>query len=367
MNKINFFDYLQQYKNIENEITSAISRVLNSGSLILGEELAAFEKEFCDYLGVNGDCVGVANGTDAITIALTALDINQNHEVITVANTAVPTVSAIRQVGATPVFCDIDPNTCLIDINQIENHITPATRAIVVVHLFGNVVDVPRVKDIIGDRPIRIIEDCAQAHGASLAGKLAGTMGDISTFSFYPTKNLGAYGDAGLCYSQDLALAREMRRIRMYGFDENNNAVREGINSRLDELQAAILREKLKHLPNYVENRRILAKLYITNLPKAAVHVAADTDVAHAYHLFVVKVENRDKVQSELSNRGIGTAIHYRVPIHTMEAYRFLQHIEGDLPNTELVAKSILSLPIYPELSHEAVLAVCKELSDALA
>lgn len=367
MNTIKFFDYLQQYKSIENEIASAISRVLNSGQLILGKEVAAFEKEFCDFLGSNGSCVGVANGTDALAIALTALNINHDHEVITVANTAVPTVSAIRQVGATPVFCDIDPNTCLIDINQIENHITPATRAIVLVHLYGNVVDVPSVKDIIGDRPIRIIEDCAQAHGASLKGNLAGTMGDISTFSFYPTKNLGAYGDAGLCYSQDLSLAKEMRKIRMYGFDDNNNSVREGINSRLDELQAAILREKLKHLPNYIENRHILAELYIANLPKAAVHVAADTDVTHAYHLFVVKVENRDKVQFELSNRGVGTAIHYRTPIHTMEAYRFLQHNEGDLPNTELVAKSILSLPIYPELSHESVLAVCKGLSDVLA
>lgn len=367
MNKVKFFDYLQQYKIIENEITSAVSRVLNSGQLILGKEVSAFEEEFGAFLEGEGSCVGVANGTDALVIALTALDIARNHEVITVANTAVPTVSAIRQAGATPVFCDIDPRTCLIDLNQIENHITSSTRAIIAVHLYGNVVDIPKLKRIIGDRSIAIIEDCAQAHGAKLRGVAAGTMGDISAFSFYPTKNLGAYGDAGLCYSRDPNLVTEMKRIRMYGFNENNCSLREGINSRLDELQAAILRVKLKHLPAHIENRRILAELYSSYLPEDAVQVPADTDVNHANHLFVIKIKNRDRVKAELSNRAIDTAIHYPTPIHRMEAYRFLNYDEGDLPETNLAASSVLSLPLYPELSQESVLTVCNELSNVLA
>jgi aminotransferase EvaB len=367
MSRISMFDYIRQYEGLRKEVLVAIERVLSSGQLILGPEVHQFEEEFAEFLGGNGGCVGVNSGTDALMVALMALGIGPGHEVITVSNTAVPTVSAIRSVGATPVFCDVDPRTCLMDLEEMPCSITAKTRAVVPVHLFGNAVDVLRIQEIIGDRDIKIIEDCAQAHGAMLQGRMAGTMGHVGAFSFYPTKNLGAYGDAGLCHSGDPVLVKEMRRVRMYGFESGYYSEREGMNSRLDELQAAILRVKLKHLPEYLKRRRALAERYENNLKEKVELVVPGDGVHHAYHLFVVKVPDRDRVRQELSRRGVNTGIHYSCPIHLMRGYGFLGYREGSLPRTEALAKTILSLPMYPELPEAWVDKVCIEVNDVLA
>jgi aminotransferase EvaB len=360
------FDYLQQYELLRTDVLAAIQRVLSSGQLILGPEVAAFEESFARFLGTDGGSVGVNSGTDAIAIALRALRVGPRDEVVTVANTAVPTVSAIRATGATPVFCDVDPRTCLMDLSKLGDCITGRTKAIVPVHLFGNVVDVPRVLEIIGDRDIAILEDCAQAHGARLHGRIAGTLGTVAAFSFYPTKNLGAYGDGGLCFSRDRELVRRMRSIRMYGFEESNCSEREGVNSRLDELQAAILSVKLAHLEVWVRSRRRLASRYDERLAPGIERVEPGEGVEHAYHLYVVKIEDRDAVRQKLAAEGIATGIHYRDPIHRMPAYGFLKYDQGDLPQTEALAQRILSLPMYPELSEESVDRVCEALSGAV-
>jgi aminotransferase EvaB len=366
MSRISVFDYLKQYKGLKKEILAAIEQVLSSGQLILGSEVRQFEEEFAEFLRGYGGCVGVNSGTDALVVSLMALGIGPGHEVITVSNTSVATVSAIRSVGATPVFCDVDPHTCLMDLDEMPSRITAKTRAVIPVHLFGNVVDVSRIQNLIGDRGIKIIEDCAQAHGAELWDRMAGTMGDVGAFSFYPTKNLGAYGDAGLCYSGDPALVKEMRRVRMYGFENGYYSEREGMNSRLDEIQAAILRVKLRYLPEYLKRRRALAERYESNLKKKVELVVPGNGVHHTYHLFVVKVPDRDRVRKELGRRGVDTGIHYPYPIHLMRGYSFLGYREGSLPRTEALAETILSLPMYPELPEASVDKVCAELDEVL-
>lgn len=366
MTRVRMFDYVQQYEGMRTEILAAVERVLSSGQLILGMEVTAFEESFARSLGADGGAVGVNSGTDAIAIALRALDIGPRDEVITVANTAVATVAAIRQTGATPVFCDVDPRTCLMDLEKLEQAITGRTAAIVPVHLFGNVVNVPRVLDIIGNRDISVLEDCAQSAGARLNGRMAGTMGTAAAFSFYPTKNLGAYGDGGLCFSRDTDLVESMRSLRMYGFENDRVSRREGVNSRLDELQAAILSVKLVHLEAWVRSRQRLAARYDESLPRGVERVAPGGGVEHAYHLYVVKLDDRDTVRNRLRERGIDTAIHYEHPIHLMPAYDFLGSRRGDLPETEALATRILSLPMYPELPEASVDLVCEALQDAV-
>ena len=366
MKTIKTFDYLDQYESIREEVLSAVDRVLRSGQLILGPEVEEFEKEFAAFLVGKGACVGVNSGTDALLVALKSLGIGPGDEVVTVANTAVPTVSAIRSAGATPVFCDVDMDTCLMDLTKLPSLLAKRTKAVIPVHLFGNVVDVPFIRKIIGGRDIRIIEDCAQAHGAKLRDEMAGTMGDIGAFSFYPTKNLGAYGDAGLCYSSDMSIIKKMRSIRMYGFDGRYYSEQEGINSRLDEVQSAILRVKLKHLPFYIEERRKIAEYYNRNLSNKALRIVQGDGVYHTYHLFVVKVSDRDLLCEQLIQKGVATGIHYPYPIHLMRAYNFLGYKKGSLPHTESLAETILSLPIYPELSEVDVDQVCAALNDVL-
>ncbi len=360
------FDYLRQYQGLRTEILTAIERVLSSGQLVLGPEVAAFEESFSRFLAVDGGAVGVNSGTDAIAVALRALGIGPQDEVVTVANTAVPTVSAIRESGAMPVFCDVDPRTCLMDLEKLQDCITGRTKAIVAVHLFGNIVDIPRVLEIIGDRDIAVLEDCAQAHGARLNGRMAGTMGTVAAFSFYPTKNLGAYGDGGLCFSRDADLVLRMRSIRTYGFEDGYNSMREGVNSRLDEVQAAILGIKLVHLEVWVRRRQRLASCYDERLPRGVERVMPGVGVEHAYHLYVVKVDDRDVVREKLRGQGIATGVHYERPIHLMRGYHFLKCRQGDLPETEALARRILSLPLYPELPEESVDRVCEALNGAV-
>ena len=357
------FDYLKQYNQIKHEIISEIEKVLESGQLILGDNVKLFESKFSNFLGAQGKSVGVNSGTDALVVALMACGVGRGGEVITTSNTAVPTVSAIRMVGATPVFCDVDESTALMDLEQVQICLSIKTKAIIPVHLFGNVVDINYLKNIILGKDIAIIEDCAQAHGASLNGEMAGTLGDASAFSFYPTKNLGAFGDAGLCYSTNQHLYNKMRKIRMYGFNNEPYAEIEGINSRMDEVQAAILNVKLPYLESSIKQRRSLADYYNKLLDPRIERFSVKTGVKHAYHLFVIRLHNRDYIKHTLAEQGILTGIHYPCPIHLMRGYKFLGYKQGDLPVTESLSTELLSLPIYPGLSKNSVKQVCDALN----
>ena len=362
MKPVVMFEYGEQLAALRAEVMAAVTRVLDSGTLILGPEVERFERAFASTLG-HGGAVGVNSGTDALAIALRALGVGPGDEVLTVANTAVPTVSAIRSTGALPVFCDVDPDTALLDLEDAVARVGPRTRAIVPVHLYGNVVDVERLASRLQGSGVRIVEDCAQCHGATLRGKPAGTFGDAAAFSFYPTKNLGAFGDGGLCFARDPALVARMRSIRMYGFEASYYAEREGINSRLDPLQAALLGVKLPHLPRYVARRRELAARYDRVLSPRIRRIVAGRDVAHGYHLYVVRVRDRERVREALRQRAIMTGVHYPDAIHRMRGYAFLGLAAGSLRHTEALAAEVLSLPLYPELPEASVDRVAAELN----
>lgn len=363
--RIASFDCTEQLAMLRGELLEAIDRVLASGTLILGPEVEAFEGELARALG-GGHSVGVSSGTDALVVALLALGVGPGDEVVTVANTAVPTVSAIRSVGATPVFCDVEPDTGLLDPARLPDVLSPRTRAVVPVHLFGNVADVAGVRRALGGRAIPILEDCAQALGASRGGRPAGSLGDAAAFSFYPTKNLAACGDAGACHTADPALAERMRRLRQYGLDDARSAGLEGVNARLDELQAAILRVKLAHLEAHQARRRALAARYDRALAPHVRRVANAPGVEHAHHLYVVRVAGRESLREALAEEGVATGVHYPAPIHQMPAYRRFAGRQP-LPHTEQWAREVLSLPLYPELADEAVDEVAERLSRLLA
>lgn len=348
------FDYRAQLQPLRVQMLAAIERVLDSGTLILGGEVEAFERAFAQAHG-GGHAVGVNSGTDALVIAFHALGVQPGDEIVTVANTAVPTVSAIRMVGAMPVFVDVDPRTALMDLEQVAAALGKRTKVVVPVHLYGNMVDVDRLRSLVAGRGIAIVEDCAQAQGATLRGRPAGTFGDIAAYSFYPTKNLGAYGDGGACLTRDPALAERLRSHRMYGFAGAYYAERDGVNSRLDPIQAAILGVKLPHLQAWVERRRALAALYDRSLPPHVPRVVAAADVAHGYHLYVVRVQDRDRVRDELRARGVTTGVHYPHAIHRMRAYASLPCAAQSLPHSEALAREVLSLPMWPELGEDAV------------
>jgi dTDP-4-amino-4,6-dideoxygalactose transaminase len=361
------FDYRQQYQQIREEILSAMDRVLDSGCLILGPRLHAVEEKMCRFLNTLGFAVGVGNGTDAIAIALRAMNIGSGDEVITVSNTAIGTVAAIRMVGATPVFCDIDPATLLMDAAVLPRRVGRRTRAIIPVHLFGNAVDMPKILDFASKHGLGVIEDCAQSCGTLLHNRATGTWGNIGCFSFYPTKNLGAYGDGGMCFTRDSILAGRMRQIRSSGCDGNSTAAEcEGVNSRLDELQAAILEVKLQYLDDYVRRRRAIARAYADRLSAPCVIPATTEAALHSHHLFVIQVPQREKVIGALTSAGIEHGIHYPLPIHLMNAYRWLEYLPGSLPVTENAARQILTLPCYPELPIEAVHKTCDVINEVL-
>jgi len=343
---------LTQYLAHKEEIDAAIAGVLQSGKYIVGPELTAFEQEFAAYIGV-GYAVGVASGTDALVLALRALNIGPGDEVITSPHTAVATVAAIELSGATPVLVDVEPETCLLDSKRLEAAITPRTKAVVPVHLFGNPADMSALRRIADRRCIRLIEDCAQAHGAKYRGKRVGTWGDMACFSFYPTKNLGAFGDAGMVVTANAELARRVRALREYGWERRYISEVGGANSRLDEIQAAILRVKLRYLDDDNHRRRAIAANYSLALAGQVGLLAEGPDSESVYHLYVVRSQRRDDLMGYLRQRGVGTAIHYPVPIHLQPAYRGRIGEEGDYPEAERAAREVLSLPIYPELRTE--------------
>ncbi len=362
---IQFFDYLRGHEQIREEIEDAVRRVLLSGSLILGPEGEAFEQEMAEYVGAK-EAVAVGSGTDAIVIALRALGIGPGDEVITVSHTAAATVGAIREVGAVPRWVEIEDRSMLLDPAGIEGCVGPRTRAIVPVHLYGRPAGMAAILAIASRHALPVVEDCAQATGARIGGRHVGTFGTIGCFSFYPTKTLGAYGDGGLCVTGDPHLAQRMRRLRFHGFDSARVVREEGINSRLDEVQAAILRVKLRHLDEAIDARTRIAHRYLDALAGADVRLpGTDPGTDHAWHLFVVRSSNRGRLIDALQEAGIGYGIHYPRPVHRMPAYRDLGFGAGSLPVTERVADEVLSLPLYPELTADEVAAVSRTVRSA--
>jgi aminotransferase EvaB len=362
------WNYLHEYESERDDILDAVETVFRSGRLILGESVAGFEREFAAYHGVP-HCVGVDNGTNAIKLGLQALGIGPGDEVITVSNTAAPTVVAIDNVGATPVFVDIDPDTYLMDTAQLAAAITPRTRCLLPVHLYGQCVDMAPLRELAARHDLRIVEDCAQAHGARHHGELAGTLGDVAAFSFYPTKVLGAYGDGGAVLTSADELATEVRCLRYYGMAERYYVERTpGHNCRLDELQAEILRRKLRRLDTYVAGRRAVAARYTEAL--------ADTDLVlpvtapgneHAHYLYVVRHPRRDEIIGAMKKFDIALNIHYPWPVHTMSGFAKLGYATGSLPVTESLAGQVFSLPMYPSLPRETQDQVIEALLKVLA
>ena len=352
-----------QYLSYKSEIDAAISRVLDSGWYIIGKEVKAFEEEFAGYIGV-AHGIGVGSGTEALHLALRACDIGRGDEVITVSHTAVATVAAIELAGATPVLVDIDPDFYTIDPEKIESAITSNTKAIIPVHIYGQPANMVPILKIARKNRLYVIEDCAQAHGATYQGKRVGSIGDIGCFSFYPTKNLGALGDGGMVVTNDEKLAKKAKLLREYGWAERYVSHIAGWNTRLDEIQAAILRVKLKHLDDDNSKREHIAEVYNKELGYIDIILPKQRkDSTHVYHLYVIRAERRDALLSFLREKGIGASIHYPEPVHLQPAYRHLQ-ARDKLPETEKIAKEIISLPIYPELSESDIQTTIKTIRE---
>ena len=348
-----FAGQLEQYNAIRHEIDAAVDRVLKSGWYILGKEVEAFEREFAGHCGAKY-VVGCASGTEAIALALMALEVGPGDEVVTVSNTAVPTVSGITMTGATPVFVDID-EYFLMDAGKIESAITTRTKAIMPVHLYGQMADMEAILRIAEAHHIHVVEDAAQAHGAEYRGKRAGSWGTLGCFSFYPTKNLGCYGDGGAVATGDKELYDRLIMLRNYGQEKRYYHAIKGINSRLDEMQAAVLRAKLGHLDEWNMKRRQVAAWYVEALAGSCVCPGEKTGARHVYHLYVIRTRDRDGLKEYLDRAGIPTLMHYPVPVHLQEAYRDLGYRMGALPVTETTTKEILSLPMHPAVTADGV------------
>lgn len=353
--QIPFVDLKAQYETIRDEVAEAIRGVLNSTQFIGGEALASFEKDFAAYCQVR-HARGVANGTDAIHLALRALGIGHGDEVITTAHTFIATAAAIAATGARPVFVDIDPETYTIDPTMIERAVTDRTKAIIAVHLFGQPADMGPIKDIARRRGLYVVEDAAQAHGAEYRGVRTGALGDVACFSFYPAKNLGAYGDGGAITTNSAAIAERIERLRDHGRTTHYSHAEIGFNSRLDALQAAILQIKLRRLDEWNANRRRAAEWYAGELAQSGIKTPfVRKGSTHVYHLYVITTNERDAMRIKLDEAGVATGIHYPLPLHLQPALAHLGYRQGDLPCCEAMAARSLSLPMFPELTRDAV------------
>lgn len=352
-------DLLTPYQQHQELFDSAIKRVLSSGRYLMGPELASFEQNLAKYLGID-HVVGVGSGTDALTIGLKALNLSQGDGVIIPAN-VYPTVFGVALSGVDIQLADVDPQTLNITAESIERVITDKTKAIVVVHLYGNSADLNPIIKLAKKHNLYIIEDCAQALGTTYNGKLVGTYGDISCFSFYPTKNLGAFGDGGAITTKQKHLANKIKLWRMYGESERYRSELVGMNSRLDEIQSACLKIKLEYLDLEIKNKRQLAQVYHQHLAGLPVEIVGQDD-GHSYHLMVIKTSQRDQLADYLKSRHIGVGVHYPVTIHQTPSFEYLEYREGDFPVSEQASQQVLSLPMYGELSVQQVERVTKEM-----
>ena len=355
---IPYLDLPAQYRSIKAEIDAAVARVLDSAQYILGEEVSAFERDFARYCQA-AECIGVNSGTSALHVALLAEGIGPGDEVITVPFTFVATASAICYTGATPVFVDIEPDFYTIDVSKIEAAITPRTRAIMPVHLYGQPADMDPILEIAKRRGLVVIEDAAQAHGAEYHGRRCGSMAEIAGFSFYPGKNLGAYGEGGAIVTTRADLAKTCRTLRNWGEETRYEHRLKGFNYRMDGIQGAILRVKLRYLEQWTEQRRQVASWYAEMLDPEIVRIPkARPDCRHVYHVFAIRSSERDRLREALTAQQIQTGIHYPIPIHLQPAHSDLGYNAGDFPVAEQVAREVLSLPIFPEMTREQVAAV---------
>lgn len=357
------FTILQrEFQNHQKDLEEAALRALCSGWYILGPELDAFEKEFAEFIGVK-NCIGVNSGTDALILAFRALGIGEGDEVIVPANTYIASVIGITENGATPVFADVD-DYMLMDINSLETLITEKTKAILPVHLYGQVCNMPQIMQIAGKYNLYVIEDCAQCHGATFAGKMAGTFGTVSCFSFYPTKPLGALGDAGALLTNDDELAERLRLLRNYGSKVKYHNEISGINSRMDEIQAACLRTSLKYLNAGNAERRRLAARYLQEIQNPLVKLPnIQEEAVHVFHLFPVLVDNREKFQDYLMKRGIKTQVHYPIPPYAAECYRDWKYQWNDFPKTAYFSDYEVSLPMYAGLTDDEITWVIETIN----
>lgn len=373
----------RQYKNIEEEVNASVLECFKNAQYIMGENVKQFEKEIANKIGVK-HAITVGNGTDALIIALKSLGIKEGDEVITTDYTFFATAEAIRFVGATPVFCDVELDTYNIDPSQIEEKITDKTKAIICVHLFGNACKMDEINDIAKRHNLYVVEDAAQAINSQYNGKNVGNLGDVACFSFFPTKNLGCFGDGGMITTNDDDLATIIRALKVHGSGENgmkayailndeevevveqnsgDNTVYNplkyynyliGHNSRLDEIQAAILRIKLKHLDEYTENRRSISHRYIEALKDTSLVMPTETEGGkHVFHLFILQSENREEIESKLKEKGIATGTYYKVPMHLQKAFNDLGYKKGDFPNAEYLSERTFAIPLFPEMNDE--------------
>ena len=360
-------DLAAQYRSIENDINAAIQRVLASQHFILGPEVKALEQEVAQYCGRKFG-VGVASGTDALTLALCACGIGPGDEVIVPSFTFIATADCVSLLGAIPVFADIDPKSFCLDPLQVARKITGRTRAIIPVHLYGQPADMDPILMLARAHNLKVIEDTAQAIGARYNGRKAASMGDVGCLSFFPSKNLGGYGDGGMVVTDSEELAIQLRSLRAHGTTRKYFSVRQGWNSRLDELQAAILRVKLQHLDDWGSARRLRAAAYerlLSDISAITVPVTLPGR-EHVFHQYTIRVPRRDAVLKSLAERGIGSTVYYPVPIHLQPIYDSLEYKQGDLPETERAAAEVLSLPIYPEMTDAQMESVAAALADAV-
>jgi dTDP-4-amino-4,6-dideoxygalactose transaminase len=365
--RVPLVDLGAQLAPIKSDVMRAIEDVLDSTQFFLGPHTRAFEEEFADYCG-SRFTVGVGNGTDALHLALRAAGVGPGDEVITVSHTFFATTEAIVMVGAKPVYVDIDPATYTMEVSSIEAHITSRTRAIVPVHLYGQMADMDPIMDIAARHGLLVIEDAAQAHGATYKGRRAGSIGHLSCFSFYFSKNLGAYGESGAIVTSDPELAGRVRLLRDHGSEQRYRHLEFGFNARMDEIQAAVLRVKLRHLDAWNAQRRAHAATYSRLLADAHVGLpAVGADRSHVWYVFVIRSLARDALQRDLAERGIGTGIHFPVPTHLQPACHGLGYHEGDLPHTERAAGEVLSLPMYAELTGDQLAWVASCVGSARA
>lgn len=357
------WSYLEEYSQLRDEILAEVDKVFSSGRLILGDNVSGFEQAMAGYCDT-GYGVGVNSGTDALFLALKALGLKDGDEVITVANTAVPTVSAIVSAGGVPRFVDIDRDTYLMNTQQLEKVLGPRTKAILPVHLYGQCVDMDSVMSFANEHELKVLEDCAQCTGALYKGRKSGSLGHVSAFSFYPTKLLGGYGDGGMVLTGDEAMSEKLKSLRMYGMRGTYYAEEHGYNSRLDEVQAAILNMKLKHLDEWISRRRQLAAQYQSALADILTLPVEAKDNYHAYYVYVVRHPDRDKIIERLGKMEIYLNISYPWPISVMRGYSRLGYVKGDLPVTEAAAGEIFSLPMYPQLTDNEQETVCNEIRE---